>query len=123
MTLGSHAGGEISDTILQGLLTPEAMIADRAPSLRCGRMISLDRWLFQSLGMARDTFKYHFKIGNRIVHTGITTDLEKCEQAHKSTFGATGHIKTVGRATTRDAALKWEGKQTQLGNPTRRVRP
>ena len=71
--------------------------------------------------MARSTYKYHFKIGNRIVHTGITNDIERREQEHKNTFGAKGHIKKVGRATTRDAALKWEGVQTRLGKPTRRA--
>ena len=33
--------------------------------------------------MARDTYKYHFKKGNKIVHTGITNDLERREQEHK----------------------------------------
>lgn len=72
--------------------------------------------------MARNTYKYHFKIGNRIVHTGITNDLDRREQEHKSTYGAEGQITRVGRATTLDAALKWEGEQTRLGNPTRRAR-
>ena len=85
-------------------------------------MIRLDRGLFRSAGMARNTYKYHFKIGNRIVHTGITNDLDSREQEHKRTFGVEGHVKSVGRATTMDAALKWEGEQTRLGNPTRRVR-
>ena len=70
--------------------------------------------------MARDTYKYHFKQGIRIVHTGITNDLERREQEHKQTFGESGHIKKVGRATTRDAALKSESEQAKRGNPTRR---
>ena len=36
--------------------------------------------------MARDTYKYHFKKGNKIVHTGITDDLERREQEHKQEF-------------------------------------
>ena len=72
--------------------------------------------------MARNTYKYHFKIGNRIVHTGITKDLDRREQEHKNTFGVEGHMKTVGRPTTLDVALKWESEQTRLGNPTRRLR-
>ena len=70
--------------------------------------------------MARDTYKYHFKKGNKIVHTGITNDLLRREQEHKRTFGESGHIKKVGRATTRDAALKWESEQAKRGKPTRR---
>lgn len=72
--------------------------------------------------MARDTYKYHFKKGNRIVHTGITNDLERREQEHKQNYGDSGHIKQVGHRTTRDAALNWEGRQTNRGNPTRRQR-
>ena len=39
----------------------------------------------------RDTFKYQFKVGNKIVHGGVTND-----------------IKQVGRRTTPEAASKWE---------------
>lgn len=56
----------------------------------------------------RDIYKYQFKIGNRIMHGGITTDLERREQEHKRTYGEKGHIKQVGRRTTEDAARKWE---------------
>ena len=70
--------------------------------------------------MARDTYKYHFKKGNKIVHTGITNDLERREQEHKQDFGERGHIKKVGNVTTRDAALKWESDQAKKGNPTRK---
>ncbi|MCY3830208.1 MAG: hypothetical protein F4Y62_12585 [Rhodospirillaceae bacterium] len=70
--------------------------------------------------MARDTYKYHFKQGHRIVHTGITNDLERREAEHKQNFGRNGHILKVGRATTRDAALEWEREQAARGRPTRR---
>ena len=72
--------------------------------------------------MARDTYKYHFKIGRKILHTGITNDLDRREKEHKQNFGESGHIKKVGNATTRDAALKWESEQTDRGNPTRKSR-
>ena len=72
--------------------------------------------------MARDTYKYHFKNGNRIVHTGITNDLGRREAEHRRDLGETGHITQVGRATTRDAALKWEREQAERGRPTRRRR-
>ena len=32
----------------------------------------------------RDTYKYHFKVGNRIVHTGITNDIDRREGEHKN---------------------------------------
>ena len=70
--------------------------------------------------MARNTYKYHFKKGHKIVHTGITNDLERCEQEHKQAYGESGHIKQVGHATTLDAALRWESEQAKRGNPTRR---
>lgn len=70
--------------------------------------------------MARNTFKYHFKKGNKIIHTGITNDLDRREREHQQRYGDGGHIKKVGRATTRDAALKWESEQAKQGKPTRR---
>ena len=70
--------------------------------------------------MSRDTYKYHFKKGNRIVHTGVTNDLDRREQEHKQDLGESGHIKKVGRATTRDAALEWEREQAEKGKPTRK---
>ena len=68
---------------------------------------------------ARDTYKYHFKRGNRIVHTGITNDMERREQEHKRDYGESGHITQVGRRTTKDAALDWEREQEARGKPTK----
>lgn len=70
--------------------------------------------------MSRDTYKYHFKKGNQIIHTGITNDLARREREHKEKYGNIGHIKQVGRRTNRDAALNWEREQARKGNPTRR---
>lgn len=67
----------------------------------------------------RDTYKYHFKLGNKIVHTGITKDLDRREQEHRNRRGwAKGHIVQVGNRTTRAAALAWENEQRRLGRPT-----
>lgn len=55
----------------------------------------------------RDTYKYQFKIGNKIKHGGITNDLERREQEHQQQWPG-GHIKQVGRRTTEEAARKWE---------------
>lgn len=58
----------------------------------------------------RDTYKYHFKIGNKIKHGGITDDLERREDEHQQKWPS-GHIKQVGRITTEEAARKWEEEQ------------
>ena len=68
---------------------------------------------------SRTTYKYHFKLGNRIVHMGITNDIDRREQEHRQMPGwETGHIRQVGRRTTRDAALDWESEQRDKGKPT-----
>ena len=59
------------------------------------------------MGGSRDTYKYQFKLGNKIVHGGITNDLERRDQEHKEKW-PDGHIKKVGRCTTDEAARKWE---------------
>ena len=35
------------------------------------------------MATSRTTYKYHFKLGNRIVHTGITKDLDRREAEHR----------------------------------------
>ena len=67
----------------------------------------------------RDTYKYHFKLGHKIVHTGITHDPERREAEHKQKRGwSKGHILQVGLRTTRKAALQWEDEQRKRGRPT-----
>lgn len=63
----------------------------------------------------RDHYKYHYKIGNKIVKSGITKDLERREEEHQQDR-PNGHIKQVGRKTTEEAALKWEESQPK-GTP------
>lgn len=58
----------------------------------------------------RDTNKYQFKVGNKVVHGGITKDLERRESEHQQKWPK-GHIKKVGNITTEDAARKWEKKK------------
>ena len=70
------------------------------------------------MGTPRDTNKYHFKRGNKILHTGITDDLERREQEHQRDIDAKGHIFKVGRRTTRDGAKAWEDEQRDKGKPT-----
>ena len=70
--------------------------------------------------MARDTYKFHFMVGNNIIRSGITNDMDGQEKHLKNTLGEHGYIKQVGRATTKDAALTWEAKAAESGLPTRR---
>lgn len=58
----------------------------------------------------RDTYKYDFKVGKKIVHKGITKDLERREQEHQQNY-PNGHIVQVGIRTTEEAARKWEKEQ------------
>lgn len=57
----------------------------------------------------RDTFRYHFKDGNKILHRGITNDLERREDEHQQKWPE-GHITQVGPKVTRDSGLEWERK-------------
>jgi len=59
------------------------------------------------MGKPRTWHKYQYKIGNKIKHGGITQDLERREQEHQQKWPK-GHIRKVGRATTEEAARKWE---------------
>jgi predicted GIY-YIG superfamily endonuclease len=59
------------------------------------------------MAMKRDTYKYQYKVGKKIVHGGITKDLERREQEHKQKW-PNGHIRQVGRRTTEEGARKWE---------------
>jgi len=59
------------------------------------------------MGKQRDTYKYYFKIGNKIVHGGITDDLDRREAEHQQKWPS-GHITQVGRRTTEEAAREWE---------------
>ena len=54
-----------------------------------------------------DTYRYVFKVGNKIIHGGITNDLERREQELQQDHPK-GHIKQVGTKTTENAARKWE---------------
>lgn len=58
----------------------------------------------------RKTYKYVFKVGNKIMHGGRTDDLNRREQEHQQKWSK-GHIKQVGRRTTEEAAREWEKKK------------
>ena len=58
----------------------------------------------------RDTYKYQFKVGNKVVHKGITNDLERRDAEHKQDWPS-GHIKQVGHAVDKKSAREWEKEQ------------
>ncbi len=67
----------------------------------------------------RVIYKYHFKLGNKIVLAGITTDIDRQEAEHRRKEGwERGHIKQVGNRTTLQAAELWENEQHKQGRPT-----
>jgi predicted GIY-YIG superfamily endonuclease len=64
----------------------------------------------------RNTFTYSFKVGNKIVHNGITDDLDRREQEHKQRW-PNGHIVKVGSAKTEEGARKWEATKEKTITP------
>lgn len=66
----------------------------------------------------RNTYKYDFKVGNKIRHSGVTNDLDRRESEHRQRW-PDGHIVQVGRATTREAAEKWEESKHKAITPKR----
>ena len=69
----------------------------------------------------RNTYKYHFKKGAKIAHTGITNDLDRREAEHQSKPGwRKEHIKQAGHRTTSEAPFKWEREQNKQGKPLRK---
>ena len=63
----------------------------------------------------RDTYKYQFLDGQgRVKHSGITNDLQRREGELRRQYG-TGHIKQVGRRTTREGAKDWERGKPSAG--------
>jgi predicted GIY-YIG superfamily endonuclease len=55
----------------------------------------------------RPYYKYDYKVKGRIVHSGITDDLERRAKEHERKYGK-GQIIQVGRRTTEEAAREWE---------------
>lgn len=55
----------------------------------------------------RDTYRYQFKVGNKVVCAGTTSDLERREAEHRRRWPG-GNIVQVGRKTTKQAARSWE---------------
>lgn len=58
----------------------------------------------------RDTYKYRLWHRGKVVHKGITNDLERREREHRQKWPG-GRIAQVGNRTTRSAARQWEEDQ------------
>ncbi len=62
----------------------------------------------------RNTYRYRFIVDGRTVHIGITIDLARRELEHRRRW-PDGRIQKVGRATTHEAAWRWEREQRERG--------
>jgi len=66
----------------------------------------------------RDTYQYYFKMGNKIVHAGITHNPDFSEAKLKQRPGLSkGHIKEIGFRTTYENADAWLQEQIRRGKP------
>ncbi len=73
------------------------------------------------MAQPRDTTRYHYKKGNKIVHTGITNNPERRETEHQAEVPG-GRLEKQGPKVTRDSAERWERQQAKHGKPTRGYR-
>jgi predicted GIY-YIG superfamily endonuclease len=67
----------------------------------------------------RDHFTYDFKVGHKIVHSGITTDPDRRETEHQQRW-PNGHLKIIGAAKTEDGARAWEETKHKTITPERK---
>ena len=64
-------------------------------------------------------YKYDFKVGDKIVHSGITQDLPRRQTEHKVRWPG-GRIVQVGNATTEELAREWEKTKQKTVTPPRK---
>jgi hypothetical protein len=69
--------------------------------------------------MANAFYGYDFKIGERIVHSGITNSPERRESEHKQRW-ANGHLEVVTGPMTKEKALEWESKKQKTITPEKK---
>ena len=55
----------------------------------------------------RETYKYHVKVGRKVVDGGITNDLERRQNDRRRQYPGS-HLVQVGRRSTEEAARDWE---------------
>lgn len=61
----------------------------------------------------RNYYKYYLKKGRKIVYIGITDDLKRREEEHRSVGKDFDKIVKVGYRVTKESAKKWEKKQLE----------
>lgn len=61
------------------------------------------------------TYRYRFRVGGRIVHRGITTDLDRRESEHRRRWPE-GRIEQVGEPTSHREAWEWDRQQAASGS-------
>jgi len=59
------------------------------------------------MGRPRPYRKYLFRVDNKTVHEGITTDMARRDKELQQQWPK-GHIKPVGGPVTEESARKWE---------------
>jgi len=64
------------------------------------------------MGNLRTTQNYHFKLGNKVTHIGVTTNLTRREHEHKRKLPER-HIGKVVRRVSRYSALGWKRKTSR----------
>ncbi len=97
---------------------------DPKSALDCGTPAGLTRHAFltilalmERVSASVKTFKYRFKVGGRVVHYGITTDLKRRGREHRQRW-PDGVIQQVGRPTSHRDAWEWERQQAFPGSAT-----
>jgi hypothetical protein len=68
----------------------------------------------------REWYRYDYKVGNTIRHSGITTDPERREGEHQRRWPG-GHLVIQGPKVTEETAREWEdGKYKAMTSPRER---
>lgn len=55
---------------------------------------------------SKNTYKYVLKVGEKVVHRGVTNDLERRQAEHRVRW-PDGQVEPVGEKTTMEQALIW----------------
>ncbi len=70
--------------------------------------LALDAWRAgRATRTSRTQYRYHYKVGNRIVHRGKTTSLRRREGQHRRCWPG-GRIVQIGARVTDATARQWE---------------
>jgi len=102
-----RAGISLSDILVQTNLTKSRSEANR--------LIEQGAVSVDGKKVPRDAYKYQFKVGNKVVYSGITKDLARREREHRKEW-PDGRMEQVGRRTTKEAARKWEQERLKSGS-------